>query len=280
MHVAPIYTYSFQIGFLVFIMFSFIGWISEVCYVGLFVEHKFVNRGFLHGPICPVYGFGGIAILCLPANVLSSWILLFFLSMIFATAIEYFASWILEKMFHTLLWDYSDKKFNLNGRICLLNAVLFGIMGILVVHFVQPLIMKLISLLSDFVLNIAFDVLVCVFVIDLLSTVRRLVDFHTTMERFKNFVDVLKSNYEHELWFKKSSLSEMLSSIKENIQSRISSEKLTALHLSYIEKFQSRNLTIEKFMKKFPTLKNKQYKDVITYFREKSNYKKDSKQDK
>ena len=271
---------SFQTVFLVFLGFSVIGWCSEVIYVGVFIEHKFVNRGFLHGPLCPVYGFGGLAILCLPESILNSWVPLFFCSMAFATIVEYFASWILEKMFHTLWWDYSDKKFNLNGRICLLNAVLFGIMGILVVHFVQPLIMKLISLLSDFVLNIAFDVLVCVFVIDLLSTVRRLVDFHTTMERFKNFVDVLKSNYEHELWFKKSSLSEMLSSIKENIQSRLSSEKLTALHLSYIEKFQSRNLTIEKFMKKFPTLKNKQYKDVITYFREKSNYKKDSKQDK
>lgn len=268
MPITPIYMYNFQTGFLVFIAFSFIGWCAEVCYVGLFVEHKFINRGFLHGPICPVYGFGGIAILCLPGKILSSWIPLFFLSMVLATAVEYFASWILEKMFHTLWWDYSDMKFNLNGRVCLLNSFLFGVMGILVVRFAEPLIMSLIQMMNSVVQNIVFDGLLLVFVIDVFMTVRRLVDFQTAMENLKDFRDMLKSHYEHEAWFKKTNLSEMLSSIKENIQNhKLVPEKLSALHLSYIEKFQNKNATIEKLLKKFPTLKNTKYKDIIEYFK-------------
>lgn len=185
--IEPIYSMTFQCAFLVFIAFSFIGWCSEVLYVGIFSEHKFVNRGFLYGPLCPIYGFGGMAILCLPTKILNSWGWLFLCSMVLATVVEYFTSWLLEKMFHTLWWDYSDKKFNLHGRVCLLNAILFGAMGILVVHFLEPLILYLIGLLNDFWLSIVFDVIAVVLAIDLVSTVRKLVDFQTTMERLKNF---------------------------------------------------------------------------------------------
>lgn len=263
-----------QHAFLIFIAFSFIGWCAEVLYVGIFFEHKFVNRGFLHGPLCPVYGFGGVAILCLPETVLRSWILLFVASLVFATAVEYFVSWLLERLFHTLWWDYSDKKINLNGRICLENSLLFGVMGILVVHFCEPLILALIELFNGFWLNVVYYSLVAILFFDVLVTVRRLIDFHTTMERLKNFGDAIKTHYETEAWFRKTNLGEMLSSVKEHLMEHTAAEKLAALHLSYIEKFQDRNKNVEFFLKKFPTLKNAQYKDVIAYFRAKRNQKK------
>ena len=102
-----IYELPFRQAFLIFIMFSVVGWISEVLYVGIFHEHKFVNRGFLHGPLCPIYGFGGVVILLLPAALYSTWIPLFFASMILCTLVEYFVSWIMEKTFHARWWDYS-----------------------------------------------------------------------------------------------------------------------------------------------------------------------------
>lgn len=267
--IQSIYTMSFQTVFLVFLGFSIIGWCSEVIYVGLFVEHKLVNRGFLHGPLCPVYGFGGLAILCLPESILNSWIPLFFLSLAFATVVEYFASWILEKMFNTLWWDYSQMKFNINGRVCLLNAILFGAMGIGVVHFLEPVILWLIAQLHDQWLTITFDGLLAVLLIDLIVTVRRLVDFHTTMERLKNFGDALKASYENESWFNKSSLGEMLASVKNHISTLPGSEKIHQLHMSYVEKFHGKNKNIEAFIKKFPTLKNKQYRELVSYFKEK-----------
>lgn len=268
--IQSIYTMSFQTVFLVFLGFSVIGWCSEVIYVGVFIEHKFVNRGFLHGPLCPVYGFGGLAILCLPESILNSWVPLFFCSMAFATIVEYFASWILEKMFNTLWWDYSDQKFNINGRVCLLNALLFGAMGIGVVHFLEPVILWLIAQLSGIYLTATFVALLAILLFDLIATIRRLVDFHTTMERLKNFGDTLKAHYENENWFKKSSVGEMLSSVKEHLLSLPGSEKLHQLHLSYVEKFQNRNKNVEAFIKKFPTLKSKQYKELVSYFKEKT----------
>lgn len=102
MKVLPIYEMTIYNAFLVFIIFSVIGWISEVIFVGLFVEHKFVNRGFLHGPLCPIYGFGELVILLLPSRLYSTWIPLFLASMVLCTVVEYLSSWILEKLFHTL----------------------------------------------------------------------------------------------------------------------------------------------------------------------------------
>lgn len=275
--IEPIYSMTFQCAFLVFIAFSFIGWCSEVLYVGIFSEHKFVNRGFLYGPLCPIYGFGGMAILCLPTKILNSWGWLFLCSMVLATVVEYFTSWLLEKMFHTLWWDYSDKKFNLHGRVCLLNAILFGAMGILVVHFLEPLILHLIGLLNDFWLSIVFDVIAVVLAIDLVSTVKKLVDFQTTMERLKNFGDSIKSHYESESWFNKTSFASMLSSAKEYLTKLPASEKLAQLHLSYIDKFNVRNKNAESLIKKFPTLKNNQYTDVIGFLKEKSTQRKNKK---
>ena len=88
MNMMAIYQLPFAQAFLIFIMFSVVGWISEVLYVGIFHEHKFVNRGFLHGPLCPVYGFGGVVLLLLPSALYSTWLPLFFASMILCTAVE------------------------------------------------------------------------------------------------------------------------------------------------------------------------------------------------
>ena len=112
----PIYELPYKAAFLIFIMFSMVGWISEVLYVGIFHEHKFVNRGFLYGPLCPVYGFGGVVILLLPPVLYETWIPLFLASMVLCTIVEYFVSWFMEKMFHARWWDYSHYKFNIKGR--------------------------------------------------------------------------------------------------------------------------------------------------------------------
>lgn len=261
MSVIPVYQMTFRSAFLLFIIFSFVGWCAEVLYVGLFFEHKFINRGFLHGPICPIYGCGGVAILLLPQSVLNSWIPLFFSSMILCTVVEYFISWLLEKMFHTLWWDYSHYKINLNGRICLLNSVLFGIMGLLSVHFAIPMAQNLINLLSPLMTVIVSDVLLMILVIDEIITIKRLVDFNATMAKIKTFRESLKDHYGHEEWFRSGSLEEMIFSIKEH--SAKEKNKISKSVLDRIEKIQARHANVESFIKRFPTMKSGHYKDEI-----------------
>ena len=261
-----IYQLPFRQAFLIFIIFSVVGWISEVLYVGIFHEHKFVNRGFLHGPLCPVYGFGGLVILILPPSLYSTWIPLFFSSMIMCTLVEYFVSWIMEKMFHARWWDYSHYKFHINGRICLLNSVLFGFLGVGVIHFIYPQLLNLLNWLGDVTIQVSTDVIAVVLAVDLVATVRKLVDFGATMEKIKTFGESLRDYYGNEAWFRSENLESMLASVKEHASN--GKDMVSQSILEKIEKLQTaRNKAAESFMAHFPTMKSIQYKEELDHLK-------------
>ena len=261
-----IYQLPFAQAFLIFIMFSVVGWVSEVLYVGIFHEHKFVNRGFLYGPLCPVYGFGGLVILILPAGLYTTWVPLFFSSMIMCTAVEYFVSWIMEKTFHARWWDYSRYKFNINGRICLLNSVLFGFLGLGVIHFVYPQMLRFLNWLGDFVIMVSAVSIAAVLAVDIVLTVRKLVDFSATMEKIKTFGESLRDHYGNETWFRGESFESMLASVKEHAAE--GKDLISQSVLDKVEKFQTaRNKAAESFMAHFPTMKSIQYKDELEHLK-------------
>ena len=261
-----IYELPFRQAFLIFTMFSLVGWISEVLYVGIFHEHKFVNRGFLHGPLCPVYGFGGLVILILPASLYNTWIPLFFSSMVMCTLVEYFVSWIMEKMFHARWWDYSHYKLNIKGRVCLLNSVLFGFLGVGVIHFVYPQMLNFLNWLGDFVIQVSSDMIAVVLAVDIVATVRKLVDFSATMEKIKTFGESLKDHYGNEAWFHGENFEAMLASVKEHAAS--GKNLISQSVLDKVEKFQNAgNKVAETFMAHFPTMKSIQYKDELEHLK-------------
>ena len=262
----PIYQLPFRQAFLIFIMFSVVGWISEVLYVGIFHEHKFVNRGFLHGPLCPVYGFGGVVILILPPFLYETWIPLFFASMLLCTAVEYFVSWVMEKLFHARWWDYSHYKFNIRGRVCLLNSVLFGFLGLGVIRFVYPHMLGFLNWLGDFVIQVSSDSIAAVLTVDMFLTVRKLVDFSTTMEKIKVFGDSLRDHYGNEAWFRSENIEEMLASVKEHAAS--GKDLINQSILEKIDRLQNaRNRAAESFMAHFPTMKSIQYKEELEHLK-------------
>ncbi len=264
MEVVPVYTMPFSMVFLMFVLFSFMGWCAEVIYVGIISEHKFVNRGFLYGPLCPIYGFGGIVILLLPQFLYKTWIPLFFASMVLCTAVEYFVSWLLEKLFKTLWWDYSHFKININGRICLLNSILFGLFGVLAVHFVIPYIMLLLVNLGKYIKVIAFIVAILL-TIDINFTLAGLVDFSTTMEKLRSFEESLKDAYSNEEWFSKGSLELMLRSIKEKAEKE--KNKFSSGLLQKVEDITKEHKSVERMVKKFRTLNSKKYKNSLNFIK-------------
>jgi len=103
---------------MLFFIYAILGWIIETTLVSI-EKKKFVNRGFLIGPYCPIYGFGGLAITILLKNYTKDPIVLFLMAVIICACLEYFTSYIMEKLFKARWWDYSKKKYNINGRICL-----------------------------------------------------------------------------------------------------------------------------------------------------------------
>ncbi len=127
-----------------FFIYSIIGYICEVTYCSI-PKRRFMNRGFLYGPYLPIYGFGAVAVVLALEPFSKHWYLVFLCGILITSILEYFTSWLLEKCFHTKLWDYSRYKFNINGRVCLLNSVLFGLLCLVVIYVIQPFLAKLVD---------------------------------------------------------------------------------------------------------------------------------------
>ena len=156
---------------ILFFAFSFLGWLMEVMVV-IFKERKIVNRGFLIGPCCPIYGFGGLIMTLLLQNIKNNPILLFLLSLLICSVLEYETSYVMEKLFHARWWDYSNRKFNINGRICLTNMIAFGLLGCLIIYILDPIYFEKIKYLSTKILNIICIILLALFLIDSIFSVK------------------------------------------------------------------------------------------------------------
>ncbi len=132
--------------FLWLMFYSFCGWVYESTLCSL-TGKRLVNRGFLNGPICPIYGFGALLVIFTVGNSGNSPVSLFLSSAVLACTLEYFTSWAMEKLFHARWWDYSSMRFQLNGRVCLAGFLVFGTFGLVLVEWVHPwLERKVISL--------------------------------------------------------------------------------------------------------------------------------------
>ena len=151
--------------FLLFITYSFIGWCMEVgC--KLVELKKFINRGFLIGPYCPIYGWGCILIILLLNKYTDDPLVLFVMAILICSILEYFTSYFMEKLFKARWWDYSRRKFNINGRICLETMIPFGLLGCLIMYFVNPFFVSVYSKIPSNILIIISSILFTIFLID------------------------------------------------------------------------------------------------------------------
>lgn len=158
-----------QIYISLFFIYSIIGWITEVFLV--FLENKkVVNRGFLIGPYIPIYGIGGLLVTILLSNNISNPIFVFFESMIICGSIEYLISYIMEILFKARWWDYSHFRFNINGRVCLLNMILFGIGCIFLLYLINPFLIEKINLINSKTLYLINLILLTIFIFDFIVT--------------------------------------------------------------------------------------------------------------
>ena len=125
-------------GFLLLLLYSFIGWCGEMVYCSLCQRRLCEKRGFLNGPLCPIYGHGALLVLWALHGGCRSPALTFLLGLLLTSAVEYVTSFVMEKLFHMRWWDYSQHRFNLNGRVCLLNSTLFGLACVVLCHVAHP----------------------------------------------------------------------------------------------------------------------------------------------
>ncbi len=150
---------------LFFFVYSFLGWCLEVI-CKLITEKRFINRGILIGPVCPIYGYGVLIMTLFFRKYLNDPITLFILIIVSCSILEYFTSYFLEKVYHTRWWDYSTKKFNINGRICLETMIPFGILGLLIMNYMNPIVFNLLNILPNYLIYILSTIFLITYIID------------------------------------------------------------------------------------------------------------------
>lgn len=123
--------------FLSFIVFAFLGWLMESTFVSL-RKHRWINRGFLNGPICPIYGFGAVLVIAVLMPLKYNWAFVFFGGLLLDSALEYMTSLGMELVFKNRWWDYSSQPFNLQGRICLKISLGWGVLSLVLVYLLAP----------------------------------------------------------------------------------------------------------------------------------------------
>ena len=176
-------------------IYSMLGWFIESLYVSI-TNKRLINSGFLIGPYCPIYGLGALIVLFLLSSFHKNIVLLFILSFLFTSILEYITSYMLEKLFNVLWWDYSKHKFNIKGRVCLLNSTLFGIMSLLVTYLVHPILYNFIESNSINTLRLIFIFFICILLIDMFISIKRLIkfkqalsSFHSDMKDIENYLN-------------------------------------------------------------------------------------------
>jgi uncharacterized membrane protein len=176
--------------FLYFIIYSMLGWVAEVVF-HLYTEKKLINRGFLNGPWCPIYGTGAIIMITLLNRLPNNLILIFLAGSILASLIELITGLTLERLFGNKWWDYSENKFNIKGYISLKFSILWGIATIILIDFIQPTIEMFLSNFSLPTLVIIHNITLIVFVVDVTLTISSLIELKNILAELKNIAGEL-----------------------------------------------------------------------------------------
>ena len=194
--------------FLIFMFYSILGWLMEVTLT--FVRNKkFVNRGFLIGPYCPIYGSGVLLIMFILKRYLDRPLGLFCMAVIICSTLEYLTSYFMEKIFKARWWDYSNKKFNINGRICLEYAMFFGVGGTIIMYFINPMIINVMNATSSTVIKVLAITLFIIYMVDNIISYIVMFKFRSTVgnltqgDNTEEITKIIKDKFKSLSWLNK-----------------------------------------------------------------------------
>lgn len=237
-----------------FALYSLLGWACESTYCSIPAK-KFINRGFLNGPFCPVYGIGALLVIFLLHPFTQSLPVLFVFGMLVTSTLEYITGFLLEKMFHTTWWDYSKRKFNIKGRVCLRNSLLFGVLSVILMRFLNPFIEKMEDWIPQWILPVIAFVFLFYFITDSVITVRSILAMNGKLDELEKVLEAIKSKGE-----------ENRERLQQSFESKVNATKEAVLELqtASMERLQERMETISKglnsgaqrrLLKAFPSMK-------------------------
>ncbi|MGI5959648.1 MAG: putative ABC transporter permease [Massiliimalia sp.] len=275
--------------FLWFLIYSFLGWFYESTLCSI-TGKKLVNRGFLSGPICPVYGFGALIVIFSLQDIVDESILSLFLSSaVLTTVLEYLTSWGMEKLFHARWWDYSQRKFNLNGRVCLEGALVFALLSVLLLKGIHPFVSGQVARIPDIWLYVVSGVLFCIFIADVVSTVRSILLLNHKLEEIQAVIDQEREKSRQRLAELRENLAEKKTELEESVREswqeradewqtsvqqrrqrlaeRLENSEFYTEHIR--ELLSQRKFNERRLLKAFPNLKSSRSNEALEQLKEK-----------
>ena len=260
----------YQIG-LYFLIYSFAGWVVEVIYSA--VKHgKIVNRGFLNGPVCPIYGFGMIIVLALVRSlphdslgeVSSVW--LFFVGGGLATLVELIAGFAMDKLFHSQWWSYADKPFNFHGYICLEFSIIWGLAAVLVVKGIHPIIHQTVRWSYNSKLGWGIMIILyAVYLVDFIVTIMTVRGMNKDLAKIDSISKALLTSSDKMSRFIATNAMQAETSFDEGrVRSALGRAELRDKMAAYYDKANRHSLFSERrLIKAFPDLQHRQYDDAL-----------------
>jgi uncharacterized membrane protein len=270
----------------IFVIYAFLGWCTEVAYATL-KTGKFVNRGFLNGPVCPIYGFGVLVVILVLTPLKHRILILLAGSIVLTTVIELITGFILEKLFHNQWWDYSDQRFNFHGYICLRFSILWGIACTLIMDVIHPTIHKVIQIVPETPGMVVLVIFCIVFGMDMIITINTILKFNERLKVLDEIEvklkvvsneigeniyggvttvieksDGLKETFEiksAEFSENHEELLENFSTLKNNINGK--KEELAHLQAKYREVLERRSTGEKRLLQAFPDMKVNRYEE-------------------
>ena len=222
-----------------FFIYSFLGWVWESAYVSI-KSRKLVNRGFVNGPLCTIYGAGAVTIYLILRPLRENLALLYLGGVVVATALEYITGWIMETVFHTRWWDYSDKKFNLHGYISLASSLLWGVFSVLLFKLLQPFVFWITSLYPRSVGEVILTVIMILYGVDFVISSHAAFGLSKTFEKAEEMLEDLASYMQFtRLYETREEIREKLESIRTAVRQKEMIERMNAGREEFISRFEA-----------------------------------------
>lgn len=221
-----------------FFVYSFLGWLWETVYVSI-KEKKFVNRGFINGPLCTIYGMGAVSIYLILKPFDDNLVVLYIGGVVVATILECITGWLMEKIFHTRWWDYSHKKYNFQGYISLWTSLGWGVFTVVLFKVLQPAVSWFTHLYPQKVGQIALIVITILYVLDFTTSVLAAFGLTKSFAKVEDMMEDL-TQYLHssKLYETKEEIQERLGTVRNYIRTQEAMERLSLRRQELMERFE------------------------------------------
>ncbi|MFL0196641.1 putative ABC transporter permease [Clostridium sp. WILCCON 0269] len=252
-------------------IYGFLGWCLEVVYSAVNTG-GFINRGFLNGPICPIYGFGSVIVIVCFTPFKNNLLLLFLGSVFVTSLLEYITGFILEKVFYNKWWDYSNMPFNINGYICLKFSLAWGAACIFLIKVFHPMISSIVGLIPYFLGNVFLVIIISLFIVDLVTSINTVLKLNIRLEKIQKICAKIKE--------KSNALGEDISEEALEFKKKYEnfSKETIELKRRYINLMKKSNRFYIRLIKAFPHVKSTKYFDALEVLKRSVIYKKKGKE--